>query len=205
MRLKQWLTYSLMPWAAALAATVLFTLMEAMSGEIFAGGSYFFGVCIFLLAMLQIYIYQNILPLSISFGSTRKEVLTGLRLYRVLSTLLCSVTAVVLTLLEGGDAMLPPLTILPLSFGLYLLGGALGGIMGKAFVKWGNTTAFAIFFVIALGSTMSLAAAMIFFDNFSAFIQGFPWQYAVLALGIAVHLLMLPFDKKLVYGYTVKL
>lgn len=205
MRLKQWLTYSLMPWAASLAATVLFTLMEAMSGEIFAGGSYFFGVCIFLLAMLQIYIYQNILPLAISFGSTRKEVLTGLRLYRVLSTLLCAVTAVVLTWLEGGDAMLPPMTMLPLSLGLYLLGSSLGGIMGKAFTKWGNNMAFAIFFVIGFGSAMSLAAAMIFFDSFSAFIQSFPWQYAVLALGIAAHLLILPLDKKLVYGYTVKL
>ena len=205
MRLKQWLTHPLMPWGAALGATVMFSLLESMDGEVFGGGKYFFSVGFFLLGMLQIYIYQNILPLSVSFGSTRKEALTGLRLYRILSTLLCTVTAVVFTLLEGEAAMLPPLTMLPFSFGLYLLGSSLGGIMGKAFVKWGNNVAFAVFFGISICGAMILCMAMIFMDGFSAFFQSFPWQYAVLALGIAAHLLMLPLDKKLVYGYTVKL
>lgn len=202
MRLLPWLKSALTCWAAPVAATAAISLLNFMDGDILCSGKYFFSVTIFLLAILQLnLVYQTTLPLAISFGATRREALTGLRLYRVVTAVLCAVTAAALAAFEGDNAVMPPLTMLPLSLGLYLLSNALGGIFGKLYLKWGQTAAILICCGILISSAVGFALIAVVLEDT---VSSFPWQYPVLALGVAAHFAMLPFDKKLVFGYTVK-
>ncbi len=202
MRLIPWLKSALICWAAPAAATLAITLLNLLDEGSFASGKYFFSVTVFLLMILQLnLVYQTALPLAVSFGATRREALTGLRLYRVATAVLCAVTAAALAAFEGENAMMPPLTILPFSLGAYLLSNALGGILGKLYLKWGPMVTFLIFFGIVICGAFVAALAVIILRDM---VSSFPWQYLVLALGVAAHFAILPFDKKLVFGYTVK-
>lgn len=206
MRLLPWLKVSLIPWAAATAASVVFGLLEASEGEAFGSARYFLIVSLALLLILQAsLVYLSTLPLAISFGSTRREALIGVLLFRSVAAALCAATAAVLNHLEGEAAMLPTATMLPLAFGLDLLAGSLGGLMGKACLRWGTNLAHGIFSAIVAVVMVVFATMFMSIRQPGSFFERFPIEYAVLAAGIASVIFMFPLDKKTVYGYTVKI
>ena len=111
MRLRYWFTGALQLLGMVLGASALYCLVIwlQMDDEVQ-----------FLLAMLPLYfilfgsimmlcltvgLYKTMVNLALSFGSTRREVLAGLQLYRLLPTLAVAALAALLTGIPGVESV----------------------------------------------------------------------------------------------------
>lgn len=205
MRLVPWLKTALIPWAAALLASLIFGLLKYTGGDPIIQRGYFLAVAFALQLILPASLtYSATLPLSISFGSTRKEALIGLLVSRIASAVLCAATAVILDLLSGSAALLPAAKLLPLALGAYLLAGTFSGLLGKACLRWGNGIGYGLLSAASMVVVIVVMTVVIGRADPSGLLGSFTVSYAVLAAGIVSVLLMLPFDKMTVYNYTVK-
>lgn len=73
--------------------------------------------------------HQNIIPLSLSFGCTRKEAIAGMQLYR-LTVLICLLLGVSAMLILMGSGIAIWLLCIPTIIGVYLFFTAVGGLLG---------------------------------------------------------------------------
>lgn len=133
-----WVKEGLRITAATFAGAAVYTLLmrlQSSGDEIFADyldmGLIYLTVMGAIMALIfSLGLHQILIPLTISFGAERREVIAGIQLYRltvVLPVLLVSgVLAAVTSVVEPGDLWI----FLVLEISAFLFFNALGGLMG---------------------------------------------------------------------------
>lgn len=161
---------------------------------------------IMLLAM-TVSVYKGMLPLALSFGSTRREVFVGLQVFRLLPTAAVVLLLVLLFLVPGTEMFLGLSTAVLLTVGLFLFVGAIGSGLGMVYVRFGKlgtilmvVTLLVLGFALGIGAVLGLSSVK--FDV-AVSLRWLPWL--VLAAGAAVYLLMLIPEFRTVRKYQIKL
>lgn len=161
---------------------------------------------IMLLAM-TVSVYKGMLPLALSFGSTRREVFVGLQVFRLLPTAAVVLLLVLLFLVPGTEMFLGLPTAVLLTVGLFLFVGAIGSGLGMVYVRFGRlgtilmvVTLLVLGFALGIGAVLGLSSVK--FDVVVS-LRWLPWL--VLAVGAAVYLLMLIPEFRTVRKYQIKL
>lgn len=161
---------------------------------------------IMLLAM-TVSVYKGMLPLALSFGSTRREVFVGLQVFRLLPTAAVVLLLVLLFLVPGTEMFLGLPTAVLLTVGLFLFVGAIGSGLGMVYVRFGKlgtilmvVTLLVLGFALGIGAVLGLSSVK--FDV-AVSLRWLPWL--VLAAGAVVYLLMLIPEFRTVRKYQIKL
>ena len=161
-------------------------------------------------ALMTMGLYKLNVPLAISLGSTRGEVLLGLQVFRLIPTVLAIVLMAVLHVVSGADALLPVSAMIPLSLGIFLIAVALGSLTGICFAKWGEPALAVIlvgFFVsfVAFAIFDTCFAANSFDENWLRILNKDGLGLAVFGIGLMVYSLMLIPESRTVWKCNVKL
>lgn len=214
MRLRFWLKTGLQTSGIVIGGTVLYGSMMFIQSSYTTWQDVLMVIPVFFLlfggmmmtAML-IGVYKLGLPLVLSFGSTRNEVLLGLQVARLLPIVLTTALLVLLTALSGENAFLPLWAVVPTALGIYLAFAALGSILGVVITRYGKFAGVATaVFIILCGFGGGFATA---FASETSLLEtitqrnGLPW----LALGIGLMLYsisMIP-EQRTVWKCNVKL
>lgn len=139
MRRLYWVKEGLKVVGIIFGTTALFYLFIALLNtdedplqSFFQQGTIYFVIMGVLLALLgNMGIHQTIIPISLSFGGTRKEAVWGVQLYRLTVLLFLLAGASSLFGLMLSDVSLLLLTI-PAMIGVYLFFAGLGGLLGTS-------------------------------------------------------------------------
>lgn len=161
----------------------------------------------FMFAITAIGLYKMTISLVLSFGSTRREVLMGLQLYRLLPAVGIALLAALLTVIPGVEPVFSPCTTLLLSLGAFLLGGAAGAVLGMVSYRFGKVgTVITVICLGLFGFGLGLLAAFSADGQswLSALAErgGLPWL--CLGLGAAAYLLVMIPESRIVRSYQVK-
>lgn len=147
MRLRYWFTGALQLLGMVLGASALYCLVIwlQMDDEVQ-----------FLLTMLPLYfilfgsimmlcltvgLYKTMVNLALSFGSTRREVLAGLQLYRLLPTLAVAALAALLTGIPGVESVFSLGQTARICLGAFLVSSAFGSVLGMVNYRFGKVGA----------------------------------------------------------------
>lgn len=199
MRLGYWIRQSLQMTMIILAGSAAYTVMMAVQGTVESiiealkmGGLFLmlFGVMISM--VLNTTVYQLHIPLTLSFGSTRKEAFAGIQLYRLINGLVVVLGGCGLYGFSGalGDEWLMPAGCFGvLGLGGYLLMGALGILMGILSTKLGKIALGAVSAVFSLLGIAAIGGMVLGLELGFGFERWMVW--IVLALGAVVYGLML--------------
>lgn len=153
-------------------------------------------------------LYKQYLPIALSFGSTRREALVGIQLFRLIPMGIITALSLVLAFLQGREFFRDMIAMLPTSIGMYLIANSVGTVIGTAVAKFGNK-ALALLIPALIGLSVG-----VFFFVFSSleepgfiveFAMGDGLQWVVLAAGLIVHGLSMIPEVKTVYHCNVKL
>ncbi len=137
MRRLYWVKEGMKVVAILFCATALYSLLMALLNteyslleEAMRQGAIYFVILGIMMALLNnMSIHQTIIPLSLSFGGTRKEAISGVQLYRLTVLIFLLIGAFVMF-----GLMLPDISILfgaiPIMLGAYLFFAGLGGLLG---------------------------------------------------------------------------
>lgn len=160
-----------------------------------------------LFAVTAIGQYRMTVSLVLSFGSTRREVLMGLQIYRLLPTVCIALLAALLTMLPGVAPVFSPYTTFLLSLGAFLLGGAAGALLGMVTYRFGKVgTVITIISMALLGFGLGLLAVFSVDGQSRLYALAergeLPWL--CLALGAAAYLLMMIPESRVVRSYQVR-
>lgn len=111
----------------------------------------------------NIFSYQSLIPIALSFGCTRRETMLGVQLFRLAYFIPPLLASAVLAFLMGSDAGIDPFAMISISTSMYLSGSSLGALAGAFTAKnmggrslailittviLGNIVAFVVSFVI---------------------------------------------------------
>lgn len=91
---------------------------------------------IFMMLMINTGCHTLYVPLLLSMGETRRNVLMGFHYYRALIVAVTMATCVLIWLLAPGEVSAIGLRSLPTLLCVLLIASAVGSIMGTLFVKW---------------------------------------------------------------------
>lgn len=91
---------------------------------------------IFMMMMLNSGSHSTYVPLLLSMGETRRNVLLGFHYYRVLIIAVTLAACALIWLLAPGEVSSVGLRSIPTLLCVLLIASALGSIMGTVFVKW---------------------------------------------------------------------
>lgn len=214
MRLKFWFKTGLETFGIVVGATALYSFMMFIQSSYTTWEDVLMVLPVFfllfggmiLLAML-IGVYKLSVPLVLSFGSTRNEVLLGLQVVRLLPVVLTTALMVLLTTLSGEDAFLPLWAVVPTSLGVYLAFSAVGSILGVVITRYGKIAGIITAAIILLG-----AFAGGFFAAFSGEdglletitrLNSLPWL--ALGLGLILYSISMIPEHRTVWKCNVKL
>ena len=213
MRLKFWIkqgidTFLLILGASALYGFLMFIQTDSgWDGLLILLPLYLLLFGALMMLGVSIGIYKMAIPLAISFGSTRNEVLLGLQIFRIIPMIFIPALATLLTAISGEPATLPTSAVFLLGIGVFLITSALGAVIGVIFTKYGKVatiiTVISIFFV-AFGAGF-LAA----FTEDNGFLAGvtfsgkLPWL--VLAVGLLLYSISMIPEQRTVWKCNVKL
>ena len=213
MRLKFWLKQGFEIFLLILGASMLYGFLmfiqtdSGLDGLLILLPLYLIMFGALMMMGMSIGIYKMAVPLAISFGSTRNEVLLGLQIFRAIPVVLIPALAVLLTAIAGEGASLPLSMVFPLGVGAFLITGSLGSVLGVIFTRYGKVatiiTVISIFFV-AFGAGF-LAA----FTEDNGFLAGvtfsgkLPWL--VLAVGLFLYSISMIPEHRTVWKCNVKL
>lgn len=211
MRVRFWLRLSLESIGALLGGSALYSLLmilqsDDLLGFVFPQFSLFlmlFGA--FLSLGLSLGIYKTTVSLALAFGSTRREVLFGLQLFRLLPALIIPLCAAGLNALAGETALFPTNLFLPLGFGMFLGFSAIGSVLSAIFTRFGTAAALVTgLFVLVIGLGGGIVSVMMSFShNATPFPAYAGW--AVLGLGAVLYVLSWIPERRIVMTYNVKL
>lgn len=214
MRLRFWIKGGLQTLATVAGASALYgLLMWVQSSDITLEETLsflpFYLVtfgAIMLLAM-TVSVYKAMLPLALSFGSTRREAFVGLQVFRLLPTAAVALLLVLLFLVPGTEMVLGLSAVVLLTAGLFLFVGAIGSGLGMIYVRFGKLgTILMVVTLLVLGLALGIGAVLglssVKFDV-AVSLRWLPWL--VLATGAAVYLLMLIPEFRTVRKYQIKL
>ena len=213
MRLRFWLKQGVETFAIILGASLLYGLLmfiqtdSGLDGLLILLPLYLLLFGALMMMGISIGIYKMAVPLAISFGSTRNEVLLGLQIFRAIPVLLIPTLAAILTAAGGEDASLPLSAVLPLGIGAFLITSALGAVIGVVFTKYGRLATILTVITIMLvgfgaGFLSAFSEAGGFFANVT-FSGKLPWL--VLGVGLILYSISMIPEQRTVWKCNVKL
>lgn len=217
MRLRYWIKSALNITLGTLIGSMGYAVMMAWQLDDFgvqeclcAAALFAVGFGGFFTLLMNITVYAGMLPVCLSFGSTRKEALLGLQLYRLIPAAICSVLAAVVLAFVKGKHDVPPAMVFCAGMALFMILGAWGSVAGMLQTKYGNKAGAAAvllgFFILMLVVVMIVMAVLASTEEqfkallFSPFLYG-----GLLLVGIAVHCLCLLLERRTINQYSVKL
>ena len=205
MRRFHWIKEGLVQTAVILGAAAVYTLFLFMTGDsskslhdyFEMATIYLVGMAVIMPAIFNIYTYAQTVPLTLSFGVTRKEVWLGLQLYRI-AMLLPVVGAIVLLFVLGSRVDILASLVLTLAGGLYFSG--IGGFSGALTVKLGRGTLLMIALVWIV--SIALAAVLVVIPVVNKKVDIL--IYILPLVGTLVYTLCTCFEKKAIKALCVK-
>lgn len=211
MRLQYWLRLALGNIGSILGVSALYSLLMLVQSDSLLGYTFpqlplfllLFGA--FLSLGLSLGVYRLPVSLALSFGSTRREVLAGLQLYRLLPALLLPLCVAGLNALAGENAIFPAADILPLGIGVFLSFGAIGSLLSAVLVRFGTAAAIVTgIFVVVIGLPVGIVGAMMSFSR-GSILPGGVSSWLLLGLGAVLHALSCIPEWRLVRSHNVRL
>lgn len=205
MRRFHWIKEGLVQAAVILSAAAVYTLFLFMAGDstkslhdyFEMATIYLVGMAVIMPAIFNIYTYTQTVPLTLSFGVTRKEVWLGLQLYRI-AMLLPVMGANVLLFVLGSRVDILVSLVLTLAGGLYFSG--IGGFSGALTVKLGRGTLLMIALVWIV--SLALAAVLVVIPVVNKKVDIL--IYILPLVGTLVYTLCTCFEKKAIKALCVK-
>ncbi len=204
MRYRYWLKSALQLFGAVMLGSVIFSAMLLIQGHYFSIKETLRQCTTFLFtfgSMTQLMFYFSIyklsIPLTLSFGSTRKEAFWGVQLLRYTLTALCLGLYVLLSAIAG-----TPIHFL-FAVGLFLLAGAAGSLLGILAVRFGK--AVTIIASIVFGMLCGVIGVIVGMSADFTFILTGSLSWGVLIAGIVFHLAMFIPEKRTISRLLVRL
>ena len=218
MRLRFWLKESLTVMAAAIGGSAFYTLLmwfsetEPDPEDLFMMGIVYlivFGA--FMSLIMNVAAHQQHLSTALSFGSTRKEAMVGMQIFRLLPGLAIAIVATIVFCVMQGSFQAKYLLIGAASMGVYLILGTWGSFMGIASHRYGKKAlviAIIVGILILVGSVAAIVIAVTSSDPDTIFDlifshPVFPWAMGLIPVGL--YGISLIFEKKAIYTCSVKL
>lgn len=199
MRLVYWIRQSLKMTMIILAGSAAYTVMMAVQGTVDGimealemGGMFLMMFGAMISTVLNTTVYQLHIPLTLSFGSTRKEAFAGIQLYRLINGLIVVLGGCGLygfTGALGDEGLMPAWCFGVLGMGGYLLMGAFGILMGILSNKLGKVALGVMSAVVSLLGMVAIGGAVLGLELGFGLERWMVW--IVLALGAVVYGLML--------------
>lgn len=214
MRSRFWVKLALQNTMIIIGGSAVYGLVTAVTGHELEGVGVLRSVSLFLLlfgagmnAVLDVNLYKLYLPLSLSFGSTRKEAVVGIESYRLISMGMLLGASLGLAALAGEDAIGPVWFIAPIAVMLLLVTDALGTILGVVTARYGRTAVIWTSVLMGLLLALCVAGVVLLFVTLSRQGKALPGQvlWLLVAVGLMLHGASLVPVRKTVYGYNVKL
>lgn len=218
MRLRYWFKESLTVIVASVGGSALYTFLMWLSDMDFGDDSPLFMGLIYLCCfggfmglIMNIAAHSQHLPTALSFGSTRKEAMVGMQIFRLLPGLVIAVLSAVLFIIHEGQFQPKYLLIGVLSLAVSLILGTWGSFMGIASHRYGKKAlviAIIVGILILAGSVAAIVIAVTSADPdtiFDAIFSHpvFPWAMGLIP--VALYGISLIFEKKAIYTCSVKL
>ena len=147
--------------AAVLAVTALFGAEGLDFGTFATVVPYFLLMsCVFMMLMINAGCHTLYVPLLLSMGETRRNVLLGFHYYRALIIAVTLAACAVIWLLAPGEVSAIGLQSIPTLLCVLVIASAAGSMIGTVFVKWkGLAVAVIILICGAAGGTVGFASA----------------------------------------------
>ena len=212
MRLKFWVKQGFETFALVLGASVLYGFLmfiqtdSGWDGLLILLPLYLLLFGALMMLGISIGIYKMAVPLAISFGSTRNEVLLGLQIFRAIPVFLIPALAVVLTAISGEDASIPLSMVFPIGVGAFLGTSALGAVIGVIFTKYGKAATIITvitIMLVAFGAGVLAAFSEDLGTSIVVFSRGIHWL--VLAVGLFLYSISMIPEQRTVWKCNVKL
>lgn len=213
MRLKYWFKQGFEFFGIILGASLLYGFLmfiqtdSGLDGLLILLPLYLIMFGALMMMGMSIGIYKMAVPLAISFGSTRNEVLLGLQIFRIIPILLIPALAALLTAVSGEPATLPLSAVFPLGIGAFLITSALGAVVGVVFTKYGKVaTIITVITIMLMGFGAGVLSALSEDGGFLSNITltgRLPWL--VLAIGLFLYSISMIPEHRTVWKCNVKL
>ena len=218
MRLRFWLKESLTVMAAAIGGSAVYTfLMWFSETEPYLEGLFTMAIVYlivfgaFMSLIMNVAAHSQHLSTALSFGSSRKEAMVGMQIFRLLPGLVIAVLSAVLFIIHEGQFQPKYLLIGVLSLAVSLILGTWGSFMGIASHRYGKKAlviAIIVGILILAGSVAAIVIAVTSADPdtiFDAIFSHpvFPWAMGLIP--VALYGISLIFEKKAIYTCSVKL
>lgn len=207
MRLKDWVKTALQYSGIVVGASLLYgVLMEPTDLKMMMNmtGTYMLIYGAAMTVLFGITVYKVMLPVSLGFGSTRKEAFVGMQCFRLIYCAIVTAVALLVFLLNGEIGMAEFKPLAPICIGLMPLFGALGavlGIIGNRFGKSTMAVVSAVGALLVMGILFGTLMLFAFLED-KIGVLGM-WMFPV--LGLVIYGLTCIWEHKKVMKYCVKL
>ena len=207
MRLKDWVKTALQYSGIVVGASLLYgVLMEPTDLKMMMNmtGTYMLMFGAAMTMLFGITVYKVMLPVSLGFGSTRKEAFVGMQCFRLIYCAIVTAVALLVFLLNGVIGMAEFKPLAPICIGLMPLFGALGavlGIIGNRFGKSTMAVVSAVGALLVMGILFGTLMLFAFLED-KIGVLGM-WMFPV--LGLVIYGLTCIWEHKKVMKYCVKL
>lgn len=207
MRLKDWVKTALQYSGIVVGASLLYgVLMEPTDLRMMMNmtGTYMLMFGAAMTMLFGITVYKVMLPVSLGFGSTRKEAFVGMQCFRLIYCAIVTAVALLVFLLNGEIGMAEFKPLAPICIGLMPLFGALGavlGIIGNRFGKSTMAVVSAVGALLVMGILFGTLMLFAFLED-KIGVLGM-WMFPV--LGLVIYGLTCIWEHKKVMKYCVKL
>lgn len=212
MRLRFWIKSALTAAGILIVSSPLYSIILCLQDDeldlipLIAIYMWSFGAVCAMIFPMQ-YMKQN-LPLALSFGSSRKEALLGIQIYRLLPMVMIIAASLLLVWIGDRETFYTLLKALPGFIGASLLCGSIGTVIAAAQIKFGNKSLFftiPAMILLFVGGIFLGVQAVTGFEFVANIVLSPAIVWIALAIGVTAHGLSLIPEVKTVYHYNVKL
>ena len=141
---------------------------------------------------------------SLSFGSTRREAMVGLHLYRLIPAIGVTALAVLIPLAFGQELLFGTRATILVGVGIMLLGSAVGMMTGLIDLRFGKAVSIIVCVLIVLAGSICGGFAIISADEVTSFVRKLPVSSLVALAGVSAYLLVSVPEVLAVRRYQVK-
>lgn len=149
----------------------------------------------------QINLLKSEVPLTLGFGSTRKNIFRGVVWYQVLNVLLSTAAMAVITLVVNKE--MSPVFMAGAIMILTILTQSIGAFMGIAIYKLKGATAFIVIFMVSVMLSLGVVIGLIVFRAEMAMLMSNAGLYVVVAFVFVLWGLALLIQRRMIYKYSL--
>ena len=214
MRLRYWLVGAVKLLGMVVGASAFYCLvmwLQMDDGELtfllIGLPLYFILFGAFMMLGLTVSLYKSMVNMALSFGSTRREVLAGLQLYRLLPSLAVTALAALLTVIPGAEHMFSPGETISICLGVFLLCSAYGSVLGMVNYRFGKVGAIVSgigIAAVAIGAGVVFALTADDARWLNLLLDSGALTWVFLAVCSAIYLLVLLPEHRIIRSYQVR-